>query len=146
MLSNEVEDLLWKSALDHVTSEYYSTYFLVPKNDSGLRTILNLKFFNLNICKTLFKREMLRSIMAVVRLHQWMASVDLKDKYFHIPLVAVHDQFLRFSWLGTSYQFGILLFGISSAPRLFTKTLAHVIVWLRLFGIQLYVRPGDGRV
>ena len=56
VLSNEFEDLLWKYAivptpLDEVRSEYYSTYFMVPKKDGSHRPILNLKFFNLNVCK-----------------------------------------------------------------------------------------------
>ena len=54
--------------------------------------------------------------------HQWMASVDLKDTYFHIRVVAAHHQFLRFSWQGTSYQFRIFPFGLSSAPRVFTDS------------------------
>ena len=52
-------------------------------------------------------------------------------------------QFLRFRWQGSSYQFRILLFGLSSAPRVFTKTLAPLIVWLRLLGFQLYTYLDD---
>ena len=56
VLSNGVEDCLWKGTLvltplDQVRSGYYSIYFLVPKKDGGHTTILNLKFFNLNVCK-----------------------------------------------------------------------------------------------
>ena len=65
-------------------SRYYSTYFLVPKKDGSYRPILNLKFFNLNVCKTSFKMETLHSIIAIMRLHQWLASSDLKDAYFHV--------------------------------------------------------------
>ena len=62
MLSKEVEDRLPKGAvvltpLDQVRRVYYSTYFLVPKKDGGHRPILNLKLFNLNVCKTSFKME-----------------------------------------------------------------------------------------
>ena len=67
VLSNEVEDLLQQGAivpttLDQVRSGYYSTYFLVPKKDSSLelRSILNLKYFNLNVCKTSFQIETLQ--------------------------------------------------------------------------------------
>ena len=86
-------------------SGYYSTYFLVPQKDSGHRPILNVMFFNLNVCKTLFKMETLHSIIPIMRQHQWMASVDLKGDYF-----------LGFCWQGTSYQFRILPFGLSSDP------------------------------
>ena len=142
LLSSEVEDLLRKGAIVQTPlvqgrSGYYSTYFLVPKKDGSLRPILNLKYFNLNVSNSSFKIETLRSIMVVMQLHQWMASMDLMDAYFHVPVMAVHHQFLRFSWLSTSYHFGILLFGLSSAPSLFTKTLAPLVVRLRLLGVQL---------
>ena len=77
---------------------YYSTYFLVPKKDSGHRPILNLKFFNLDVCKTSFKMETLHSIIAIMRPHQWLASMDLKDVYFHVQVVPPHHQFLRIYW------------------------------------------------
>ena len=115
-------------------SGYYNTYFLVPQNDGSLKPILNLKYFNLNVCKTSFQMQ---SIVAVMRPQQWMASMELKDAYFDVPVVAVHHQFLRFSWLGMSYQFGILPFSLS-APRVFIRTLAPLVAWLRLLGAQLY--------
>ena len=83
---------------DQERSGFYSTYFLVLKRDGGHRPILNLKFFN---------------FIAVMRPHHWMASVDLKDAYFHIGVVPVHFQYLRFRWLGQSYQFGALPFKLS---------------------------------
>ena len=70
--------------LDKVRSGYYSTYFLVPKNDGGHRSILNLKFFNLNVSKTSIKMETLHSIIAIMCPHQWLASMKLKGAYFHV--------------------------------------------------------------
>ena len=95
-----MEDLLQKGAivltpLDQVRSGYYSIYLLVPQKDCGLRPILNLKYFNLNVCKTSFKMKTLQSIVAVMRLQQVMASMDLKDVYFHV--LAAHHQFLIFA-------------------------------------------------
>ena len=66
-----------------------------------------------------------------------MASLDLHDAYFHVQVVAAHHQFLRFCWQGTSYQLRIFPYDLSSATRIFTKTLAPLIVWLRLLGVQL---------
>ena len=61
---------------------------------------MNLKFFNFIVRKTSFKMETLRSVIAVLTPHQWMASVDLKDAYFHIGVVPAHRPYLRFRWLG----------------------------------------------
>ena len=99
-----MEDLLRKAVIkpvpkDQERSRFYSTYFLVPKLDRGHRPILNLKFFNFIVHKTSFRMETLRSVVAVMRTRQWMASVDLKDAYFHIRVVPAHRQYLRFRWL-----------------------------------------------
>ena len=119
LLSNEVEYLLWKGAIGltplyQVRSGYYSTYFLVPQKDGCHRPILNLKFFNLNVCKTSFKMETLQSIIAVMHPHQWMSSMYLPTSTFKWSQ-HTSSSFLTFSWQGTSYQFRILLFGLSSA-------------------------------
>ena len=121
ILFEEVEDLLRKGVVtDQEKSMFYSTYFLVPKQDGGHRPILYLKLFNFIVCKTSFKVETLKSITSVMRLCKLIASVDLSDAYFHIGLVLAHCQYLRFRWLGQSYQFKALPFGLSSAPRVFT--------------------------
>ena len=39
-----------------------------------------------------------------------------EDAYFYIGVVPAHCQYLRFCWLGQSYQFSTLLFGLSPAP------------------------------
>ena len=122
--------------LDQVRSGYYSAYVLVPNEDGSHRPILNLKFFNVTVAR-------LRSRW---RLHhhshhaptQWVASVDLKDAYFHVRVVPPHHQFLRCRWQGTIYQFGVQPFGLSSTPQVSTKTLVPLIARLRLPGVQLY--------
>ena len=125
ILSEEVEGLLRKGVvkavpLDQERRVFYSTYFLIPKRDRGHRPILNLKLFNVIVRKTSFKMETLRSVIAVMRPHQWMASMDLKDAYFHIGVVPAHRQYLRFRWLGQAFQFEALPSGLSSAHRVFT--------------------------
>ena len=99
---------------------------------------MNLKYFNFIVHKTLFKMETLKSMIAVMQPHQWMASVDLKDAYFHIGVVPANRQCLMFHWLGQSLPVRALPFRLFSAPRVLTKTLAPVVAWLRIMGVQLY--------
>ena len=124
-----MEDLLRKSVvkpvpLDQERTGFYSSYFLVPKRDRGHRPILNLQFFNFIVRKM----ETLNSVIDVMLSQQWMASVDLKDAYFHIGVVPAHCQYLGFHWVGQSYQFRALPFGLTSAPRVFTEILAPLVV------------------
>ena len=87
--------------------------------------------------------ETLHSIMTVVSPGQWMASLDLKDVYFHVPIQAEHHKFLRFHWLGQTYQFQALPFSLSSAPQVSMKVLAPVMAWLRRQGIQIFAYLDD---
>ncbi len=50
-------------------------------------------------------------------------SLDLKDAYFHIQVAPHHRPFLRFAFEGVTYQYTVLPFGLSLAPRTFTKSM-----------------------
>ena len=89
-LCKEVEGLFTKCAVEPVPQDqlgmgFYSTYFVVPKKDGGLRPILNLKPFNKSLHRVRFKMETLRTVIAVVQQGIWLASVDL-DAYLHVPV------------------------------------------------------------
>ena len=101
VLLEEVQSLLQKGAIEQVqdrTQEgYYSMYFLVPKKTGDLRPILNLKPINHTIHKSTFKMETLQSVILAVQPGDWLASIDLKDAYFHIPIHPTHYKYHRFS-------------------------------------------------
>lgn len=148
VLSDEVASLLLKGAIRPVPPHdqkrgYYSTYFLVPKKDGGYRPILNLRWLNLSVRYRRFRMETLRTIIAVVRPGMWMASIDLKDAYFHIPIHSAHHRFLRFKFAGVVYEYRCLPFGLSSAPWLFTKMLLPVLAHLRRRGILVFAYLDD---
>ena len=85
--------------LDQEKERYFSTYFIVPKKNGGLRPILKLKYFNKAVAKGRFKMETLHSIMTVVSPGQWMASSDSKEAYFHVRIRSAHYKFVRFHFL-----------------------------------------------
>jgi len=55
-----------------------------------------------------------------------MTSIDLKVAYFSVPMHESSQRFLRFIWGSKHYTFQGLPFGLSSAPRIFTKLLKPV--------------------
>ncbi len=63
-----------------------------------------------------------------------MASVDLKDAYYSIPVAVEHRKYLMFEWQGSYFQFTCLPNGLSCAPRLFTKILKPIYAHLRVLG------------
>ena len=147
VLLDEVAGLLEKCAVESVMScqadGYCSTYFTVPKKDGGVRPILNLKRFNRFIKKRTFKMESLQSVISLMQPGLWLASIDLKDAYFHIPINRKHWKYLRFCIAGKVYQYRVTPFGLSSAPRVFTKILLVLVAFLRSQGVQIYAYLDD---
>ena len=143
VLLDEVDSLLGKRAIEHVSESdadagFYSTYFLVPKKSGDLRPILNLKPINQFMSVPKFRMETLAKVITAVRPGDWMASIDLKDAYFHVPIHPEHRKYLRFCIQRQAYQYRVLPFGLSTAPRTFTKMLAPVMEYLRMRGVQLH--------
>ena len=46
--------------------------------------------------------------------------MDLKDAYFHIPIVKYCHHFLQLVWQNMPYQWKVLPFGMATTPRVFT--------------------------
>ena len=73
----------------------------------------------------------------------WMAKIDLKDAYFLVPVIKDNQKFLQFQWQGHTYQFHCLPFGLSCAPRTFTKLMKPVVAILRERGIRMIINLDD---
>ena len=56
----------------------------------------------------------------------------------HVAIFPDHRRFLRFCVNNKHYQFKALPFGLSTAPRVFTKILVNLVVALRQRGIHLH--------
>ncbi|XP_078241458.1 uncharacterized protein LOC144586699 [Pogona vitticeps] len=143
VLEEEILTLLQKEAIQVVSPKdilngFYSRYFLVPKKDSGLRPILDLRNLNKFLKARLFRMMTLESIIHLLREGDWFVVVDLKDAYFHITTHRSHRKYLRLLFNNTVYQLVALPFGLSTAPRTFTKCMAPVAAYLRLQGVQIY--------
>ena len=63
-----------------------------------------------------------------------MASIDLKDAYYSVPICRNHQKFLKFEWNGFLYQFVCFPNGLALCPRKFTKLLKPVFSILRKQG------------
>ncbi len=142
VLRSELMTLLEKGAIEMVSpalseSGFYSRYFLVPKKDGGLRPILDLRRLNHALMRRPFRMIMLKQILSQIRTEDWFCSLELKDAYFHIQIAPHHRRFLRFAFEGVAYQYTVLPFGLSLAPRTFTKCMDAALSPLRQMGIRI---------
>ena len=139
-LRQEVEAMLAKGALEIARDPgpgFYSRLFLVEKATGGWRPVIDLSHLNDFVQLTPFKMETVALVLLSVREGDFLASVDLKDAYFQIPIHGSSRKLLRFMSEGTVYQFKALCFGLSTAPQVFTRVFAAVSAWAHSRGIRL---------
>ena len=145
LLADAIGKLVQKRAvreltLPEITAGFYSDVFLVPKKDSTeLRMIHNLKSFNKNYLAKppYFRMISLPSVSQMLRPGDFLASLDLKDAYLHVPIHPEYHKYLRFVFLGVHYEWVALPFGISVAPWLFSRITTPIVGYLHRIGIRL---------
>ena len=79
----------------------------------------------------------LSRLLLSVRRGDWFTTVDLRDAYFHIPIHREHRKYLRFHFQGKAYEHKVLPFGLSLAPRTFTKCMDAALAPLRRQGVRI---------
>lgn len=114
--------------------EFLSNIFIRPKKDGSHRLIFNLRELNDSIEHIHFKMETLKSVLVCITKNCWFASIDLKEAYFSVRVCESDRKYLRFDWNGINFKFTCLPFGLTSAPRIFTKLLKPVFSQLRKMG------------
>ena len=138
IIDKEIEKLLNKGVLipsQHEIGEFISPIFLrLKKNGIDYRMILNLKELNSFVEYEHFKMESLRSVIGMMTPNCYMASIDIKDAYYTVPIALEHQKYLKFAWRDKLYQYTCLPNGLSSAPRIFTKIMKPVFQVLRQQG------------
>ena len=138
-ITKEIGNMLLKGVIELTTAgpgDYFSPVFPREKSSGETRMILNLKALNKNIAKKHFKMESIRNAKHMIRKDCWMASVDLKDAYYSIPIHNKHRKYLKFIWNNAVYNYTCLPNGYSDAMRIFTKLLKPIYGHLRMIGFH----------
>ena len=142
----EIQKLLSKDVIrscEHEQGDFVSNIFLRDKKDGSYRMILNLKKLNESLGYEKFKMECLTSALDLVSQGCYMASIDLKDAYYSVPIAQRFWRYLKFQYGGQFYSFTCLPNGLSPGPRLFTKLLKPVFGYLRQMGFMNTVYIDD---
>ncbi len=132
VLRAEVMNLLEKGAIEIVPpaqskSGFYSSYILFPRKDSSLRPILDLRLLNYALMKRSFRMITLKQILLQICPGDWFMSLDLGPTH--------HRRFLRVAF--EAFEYKVLLFGLSLAPRTCTRCMDAALSPLRQMGIRI---------
>ena len=95
----EVNKLLNKQVIcesKREENDYLSNVFTRNRKDGGKRMILNIKQFNTHITYHYLKMESINQVIGMVRPNVYMASTDLNDAFYSIPIHSEHQKYLKF--------------------------------------------------
>ena len=136
-INTEIKKLLAKVVIIECERDkggFTSTIFTRQKKDGFFRTILNLKHLNHFVNYQHFKMEFRKATFKIIKKGVWMASADLKDVFFTVPLHKLHQKCFMFEWIQKFYKFVGMPNGYSDAMRIFTKIIKPVFGHLRQKG------------
>ena len=99
---------------------FASGVFTRSKKDGSKRMILNLKRLNKFVDCKHFKMESLQNLLELIRPGVYMASIDLKDVFYSVPVHKNHQACLIF-FVQEYLKFVCMPNGHGPALRIFTK-------------------------
>ena len=122
---------------------------LVTVQNSGKkRLILDLRYVNKHIYKERMQSEDFRLMEQFSNPHQYMFKFDIKQGYHRIYIHKPHQKFLGFLWeVGEKtcyFVLTVLLFGLTSAPFIFTKVMRCLVKHWRINAIRIACFLDDG--
>lgn len=98
-MQQAITDLLRIGAIKRCAScsgQFLSDHFLVLKSNGKMRFVLNLKLLNTFLETEHFKMEDIRTASTLLFHSAYMATLDLQDAYFLVPVHRKSRKFLRF--------------------------------------------------
>ncbi|CEP18222.1 hypothetical protein [Parasitella parasitica] len=144
LIDQAIQDLLAKSAIEKVSPQqvqqtpgFYSSMFVIPKKNGGVRPVFNLKRLNQYLEAPHFKMETLREVSLMIKPNDYLVSIDLSDAFLHVGLHPESRRFLRLKWRNQVYQYCTTAFGLSSSPFVFTKVCRPILEHLRSRGFRI---------
>jgi hypothetical protein len=81
--------------------------------------------------------ERVPALRYIIEPNDWICKIDLKNAYVVVPIHKDSKKYLAFRNKGTVYHYNSLTFGLSVAPRLFSKLMRFALEPLRAKGVRL---------
>ena len=120
--------------------------------------MFDLSYLNNYIIKPSVKYEDLKTVLELLEecffcvcvcVYVCVFSFDLKSAYHHIDIFKEHRKYFTFKWefedrTTNLFQFRVLVFGLTSAPYVFTKVMRQIVKYWRRRSIRVVVYLDDG--
>lgn len=132
-VNEAISELLVQGCIQEVPHypEYCNPFHVAIQSSGKLHLILDLSHLNNFIVKKSIKYKDIRTVLQLFSPGVQVFSFDLKSAYHHIDICDEQTKYLAFKWASNKvvkyYVFGVLPFGLSSAPYVFTKVMRQLV-------------------
>ena len=118
-------------------ARFTARLFPVGKPDGSIRMIIDLSLLNRSIVTRSFRFPSIWTLRAQLVKGVFLAKIDLKEAYWHVPIASKFRPFLAFRWKNRLWRFRAMPFGLSVAPVAFQALMNVPRKILLAKGIQL---------
>jgi hypothetical protein len=102
------------------------------------RLVQDLRWINGHVPNVVFKMESLhRELGDVVKPQDKLMTTDIEKAYYCLAMHPDAQEYLGWEWKGKFYMPTCLVFGLSSAPRIFTKIMRPMMAFMRSAGVRV---------
>ena len=139
-IDNEIKKLLEKGVIEESwdqKDQFISNIFLRPKKDGSFRMILNMKELNESLEYHHFKMDSIQTCVHLMSPGSYMASFDLQDAYYSVPILEKHRKYLKFRCLSLHLFAKWVIF----CTKVFYETFKTSTVTLESSGIYFILLP-----
>ena len=120
-----------------------SSIYTVAKKCGKRRPVINLRWVNSFINRQHFKMSTMKDVKAAMSSGCYMATVDLKDCFWALPVCERDQKYLAFEFMGMRYKFLVLPFGLGPSPLFITKLYRTMVEYLQARGHRLIIYIDD---
>lgn len=114
-----------------------SLLFPVAKKDGSWRWVLDLSHLNERVRRARFRYTGLPSVRHMLRPGDFLTSIDLASAFHHVLVAPSSRRLLGFRIGGRVYRHRVMVFGLASAPWVFTRLMKPIVAQLHALGIRV---------
>ena len=141
-----LDDLERRQIISPAHSPYNSPVWPVRKPEGQWRLTMDYGKLNTTALALTAAVPSIASIVTAMQAaaHAWMATLDIKDMFFMVPLREEDKPQFAFTWEGTQYTFNRLPQGYKHSPTIARNALAKLLHTIKVpAGIHIYQYTDD---
>ena len=125
----KIQELLDLDIIEEVKgpTTWVSPVVIVNKPDKDIRLCIDMRQANKAIIREVFQIPVIDEVLEKINGSKWFGKVDLKWGYHQLELEEKSRDITTFAVHCGTYRYKRLMFGISSAPEVYQKTIRNVI-------------------